>query len=563
MTRAASLRRAASLVAAMALGMMPSLVGTAHSTHSSPALDFAITTGPSASERPAAWFGWSTPMGVVLLGGMANGPTVFGGTGCDASVVPARADLQLDLYREEEATIVFSGDDCSSSHKVESGQLAGYDFVLVANTHDGSGQGADPDALACGPKDHDFTVTVPAGCIGHRTMHDLFGSPPAYSGSDPDLTVGDLGERIRAVTDSDGDGLLDPDDNCTLAPNPNQQDSDRDSVGDACDPITGSDPRSLDFAITTGPSASERPAAWFGWSTPMGVVLLGGMANGPTVFGGTGCDASVVPARADLQLDLYREEEATIVFSGDDCSSSHKVESGQLAGYDFVLVANTHDGSGQGADPDALACGPKDHDFTVTVPAGCIGHRTMHDLFGSPPAYSGSDPDLTVGDLGERIRAVTDSDGDGLLDPDDNCTLAPNPNQQDSDRDSVGDACDPSTAASYSFSGFFPPVESAPAVNVVKAGAAIPVKFSLGGFQGMNIFAPNSPSSASIPCDSTAASNEVELIDTNESSSLAYDSDSDQYRLLWKTDKAWANTCRQLDIALRDGSHHRANFRFT
>src|SRR5258706_2774270 len=41
------------------------------------------------------------------------------------------------------------------------------------------------------------------------------------------------------------------------------------------------------------------------------------------------------------------------------------------------------------------------------------------------------------------------------------------------------------------FSGFFPPVDNPTAVNVLKAGRAVPVKFSLGGNQGLDIFAPS------------------------------------------------------------------------
>jgi hypothetical protein len=45
-------------------------------------------------------------------------------------------------------------------------------------------------------------------------------------------------------------------------------------------------------------------------------------------------------------------------------------------------------------------------------------------------------------------------------------------------------------------------------------------------------------------------------------SSLSYDAASDTYTYLWKTNKAWANTCRQLNIRLNDGTEHKANFKF-
>jgi hypothetical protein len=46
-------------------------------------------------------------------------------------------------------------------------------------------------------------------------------------------------------------------------------------------------------------------------------------------------------------------------------------------------------------------------------------------------------------------------------------------------------------------------------------------------------------------------------------SSLNYDATADQYIYVWKTDKAWANSCRQLRVKLADGTLHVANFKFT
>jgi len=114
----------------------------------------------------------------------------------------------------------------------------------------------------------------------------------------------------------------------------------------------------------------------------------------------------------------------------------------------------------------------------------------------------------------------------------------------------------------YSFSGFFRPVDNPPVLNSVKAGSGVPVKFSLGGDEGLDIFATGYPSSQKINCDTSAPLDIIEETVTAGSSSLSYDPIADQYVYVWKTDKAWANTCRQLVAKLNDGTEHVANFKF-
>ena len=121
-------------------------------------------------------------------------------------------------------------------------------------------------------------------------------------------------------------------------------------------------------------------------------------------------------------------------------------------------------------------------------------------------------------------------------------------------------------ALSYAFTGFFAPVDNAPVLNTVKAGAAIPVKFKLGGDRGLGVFAAGYPKSTSIPCDSTAPVDGIESTVTAGGSSLSYDTATTQYTYTWKTDKAWsaapAGPCRQLVLRFADGTERRANFKF-
>ncbi len=117
----------------------------------------------------------------------------------------------------------------------------------------------------------------------------------------------------------------------------------------------------------------------------------------------------------------------------------------------------------------------------------------------------------------------------------------------------------------YEFDGFFRPVEKFPTVNDVKAGRAIPIKFSLNGDQGLDIFETGYPKSVEINCEeSTVPINAINVTDTAGMSSLSYDdTDAGQYIYVWKTEKSWlSGTCRQLEVKLNDGQSYYANFQF-
>jgi hypothetical protein len=116
----------------------------------------------------------------------------------------------------------------------------------------------------------------------------------------------------------------------------------------------------------------------------------------------------------------------------------------------------------------------------------------------------------------------------------------------------------------YNWTGFFQPVDNLPVVNTVNAGQAIPVKFSLGGNYGLNIFAPGYPASQQVSCGGSGGSSTspIEETVTAGNSSLQYDPGTQRYIYVWKTDKAWAGTCRQLLVKLIDGTEHIALFQF-
>jgi alpha-tubulin suppressor-like RCC1 family protein len=132
-------------------------------------------------------------------------------------------------------------------------------------------------------------------------------------------------------------------------------------------------------------------------------------------------------------------------------------------------------------------------------------------------------------------------------------------------RDAHGDEAAYATTvhvvAGFTFTGFFPPIENLPKVNVVRAGSAIPVKFSLNGDRGLAIMADGYPKSVPVQCDAAAPQEAVDQTVTAGSSSLSYDGADDRYNYVWKTEKSWTN-CRELQVRLTDGSVHTALFRF-
>jgi hypothetical protein len=119
----------------------------------------------------------------------------------------------------------------------------------------------------------------------------------------------------------------------------------------------------------------------------------------------------------------------------------------------------------------------------------------------------------------------------------------------------------------YNFTGFFSPIDNyvnnVLVKNVVKAGSAVPVKFSLGGNQGLNIFAAGYPKLGFTACVAVPA-DVIEEVVTNTSggSSLSYDPTKDQYIYVWKTEKSWAGKCGILQVTLIDGTSHLAYFEF-
>jgi hypothetical protein len=111
------------------------------------------------------------------------------------------------------------------------------------------------------------------------------------------------------------------------------------------------------------------------------------------------------------------------------------------------------------------------------------------------------------------------------------------------------------------FRGFFRPVHNLPAVNRMKAGRAVPVRFSVEGSLRSGVLQPGSPTSVPVSCSAGAAERTVEETVEADASRLRVVGSMHTY--IWKTRRDWAGTCRKLVVTLVDGSTHEALFRFS
>lgn len=210
-------------------------------------------------------------------------------------------------------------------------------------------------------------------------------------------------------------------------------------------------PTRVSCTIDTGPNAGGTGCGQFGWTVPLETNFPGGL-TGTTVFGGSGCvedvngngtsDRDEVPSQAVTGADI-------IVFGRGTCFFSIKVESGELAGYDAVIVGNSHAGSAFGLTPNAFICGGQGSPVLGIASGICVGHKAMHDLFNDAPAFTGPDLETggdlpAIGTLGETLSATA-----GVFDGWGTVHLLNASNLEEVDNYAVPEGIDPAFATGF------------------------------------------------------------------------------------------------------------------
>ncbi len=213
-------------------------------------------------------------------------------------------------------------------------------------------------------------------------------------------------------------------------------------------------------------------------------------------------------------------------------------------------------GAGSGA-AEFLACG-----FTLIVPAGgqdvvTCGSLILEVVTGSAEVVL---DDLTSVSISTGGMAEIADNGDGSFSVENLGTV-----EITVVVDGVEATIEPgdaSTLEAWDFQGFSIPVDAAPTLNVVKAGAAVPLKWRVLDTAGSPVtgIASAGVSVSSLDCTSGEGSDVLEQ--TATAGSGLQNLGNGYYQLNWKTQKAYAGSCKALHLDIGDGVTHDAYFDF-
>lgn len=240
-----------------------------------------------------------------------------------------------------------------------------------------------------------------------------------------DALANNIAENVLTVAanaggnDADGDGVLDPADNCPAIANANQTDTDDDDEGDACDTDDDGD----DIAD----SADNCP-----------LISNTNQTNTDDDTEGDACDTDddndeVLDNADNCPLVANTSQTNTDTDTDGDACDTDDDNDEVLDGTDNCPLISNADQADADNDGKGDACDSSNDSDTDNDGIG--------DLLDNCPAVANSDQANNDND-GSGDVCDTDDDNDAVLNSADNCPLIANAGQANNDEDASGDACD-------------------------------------------------------------------------------------------------------------------------